>query len=239
MEIKAPIKIPLLIILALIEVSCHNLDNQSSEPFNEVETNALAAITNENLGDFKWLNEPESYEIEAGILKVVALKGTDFFNDPADTKKTSTAPVLYREIKGDFVAKALIRPDFSSLWNAVALMVHIDNDTWIKFAFENSDATGKSIVSVVTKDVSDDSNGAVLEDQGQIWLKLIRKGNIYSMLWSKEGKDFKMARLSSMPAVDSVKIGIEFQSPVGDSAIHEVKYFEVIGSTVKDLRKGE
>ena len=199
----------------------------------------LANITIGNLGDFKWLNEPKSFQIENGTLKVVAKKETDFFNNPEDMEKVSTAPLLFKEINGDFVAKALVRPDFTSLWNAVALMVHIDNDNWIKFAFENSDATGKSIVSVVTKNVSDDANGVILNDQDQIWLKLVRKGNIFSMLWSINGRDFKMARLSAMPKIDSVKIGIEFQSPVGESAAHRIEYFEIEKITVKDLRKGE
>ena len=199
----------------------------------------LANITIGNLGDFKWLNEPKSFQIENGTLKVVAKKETDFFNNPEDMKKVSTAPLLFKEINGDFVAKALVRPDFTSLWNAVALMVHIDNDNWIKFAFENSDATGKSIVSVVTKNVSDDANGVILNDQDQIWLKLVRKGNIFSMLWSINGRDFKMARLSAMPKIDSVKIGIEFQSPVGESAAHRIEYFKIEKITVQDLRKGE
>ena len=203
------------------------------------QNNMLANISVENLETFKWLNEPKSFEIQNGTLKVVAEKETDFFNNPEDNTKTSTAPVLFKEIGGDFVAKALVRPDFTSLWNAVALMVHIDNENWIKFAFENSDATGKSIVSVVTKNVSDDANGVIINDQDQVWLKLVRKDNIYSMLWSKNGKDFKMARLASMPGADTVKIGIEVQSPVGESATHEIDYFEIEKTTVKDLRKGE
>ena len=240
---KKPIyNIRFLIILVLIQMSCNNSENQSSLKGIEIvnmENNKLANITMRNLGDFKWLNEPKSFQIENGTLKVVVKKETDFFNNPVDMKKTSTAPLLFKEINGDFVAKALVRPDFTSLWNAVALMVHIDDDNWIKFAFENSDATGKSIVTVVTKNVSDDANGVTLNNQDQIWLKLVRKDNIYSMLWSMNGKDFKMARLSAMPKVDSVKIGIEFQSPVGESATHVIDYFEIEKTTVKDLRKGE
>ena len=155
------------------------------------------------------------------------------------TQKLATAPVLFKEMTGNFVAEALVRPDFSSTWNAVALMVHIDNDNWIKFAFENSDATGKSIVTVVTKNVSDDANGVILKSVEQVWLKLIRKGNIYSMLWSNDGKDYKMARLTSLPEADSVKIGVEAQCPVGESAMHEILHFGVVETTVEDLRKGE
>ncbi len=231
--------IPLLMMLLLLQLGCAQDKNSKSTGMAHGQNNMLKQLTDKNLGDFKWLNEPGSFEIKEGTLKVVAEKETDFFNNPEDQKKTATAPILYKEVKGDFVAKALVRPDFSSLWNAVALMVHIDNDHWIKFAFENSDATGRSIVSVVTKEISDDANGAILKDQDQIWLKLVRKNHNYSMLWSKDGNDFKMARLSTLPNADSVKIGIEAQSPVGEAATHEIVYFEITKTTVKDLRKGE
>ena len=227
---------PLLLFTLL---SCNNQEIKSPLEHNTVKDLVSPNFKNEDLADYEWMNEPESYEVDNGTLKVVAAKETDFFNNPEDSTITSSAPFLYQEISGNFVAKALVRPDFSSLWNAVALMVYIDNNNWIKFAFENSDATGKSIVSVVTKNVSDDANGAILNDQDQIWLKLIRKDNIYSMLWSIDGENFKMARLSTMPEVESIKIGIELQSPVGEPATHEVDYLEIVKATVKDVRKGE
>ncbi|PRX54588.1 DUF1349 domain-containing protein [Flagellimonas meridianipacifica] len=239
---KLIFKTPFLLCFAILALNCNDPKNTSPTKMAQkgaIENNLLASVSTENLGHFKWLNEPKSFEIENGKMKVVVEKGTDFFNNPEDQKKTSTGPVFFKEIKGDFVARALVRPDFSSMWNAVALMVHIDNDNWIKFAFENSDATGPSIVSVVTKNLSDDANGAILNDQEHIWLKVVRKDNMYSMLWSKNGKDFKMARLSTLKAVDSVKIGIEFQSPVGESASHQIDNFEIDKTRVNDLRKGE
>ncbi|MEL6719369.1 MAG: DUF1349 domain-containing protein [Bacteroidota bacterium] len=227
-----------LIILTSFQLGCNNNNDLQSTELASMQNNVLNQLTNEDISEFKWLNEPKTFDIKDGGLKVVAEKETDFFNNPEDKKKTATAPVLYKELTGDFVATALVKPNFSSLWNAVSLMDHIDDDNWIKFAFENSDATGKSIVSVVTKNISDDANGVIIDEQDQIWLKLIRKDNNYSMLWSKNGKDFKMARLSTLPIADSVKIGIEAQSPVGISATHEIVYFEIIQTTVKDLRKG-
>lgn len=201
--------------------------------------NLLSNLTTENLGDLKWLNEPSSFAIKNNVLTVKAEKGTDFFNNPEDSTITSTAPLLYKQVNGDFVAKALVRPDFSAVWNAVALLVYVDSTNWIKFAFENSDATGPSMVSVVTKKVSDDANGVMLNDQNQVWLKVIRKGNIYSMLWSSDDKTYKMVRLTAMPPVDSLKLGIEAQCPVGAGATHEILYFGLEQKTVQDLRKGE
>ncbi len=196
-------------------------------------------FTEESLNELIWMNEPNSYEIKDGSMRVTVEKGTDFFNNPEDLSVTATAPFLFQEMTGDFVATALVKPDFTSMWNAVALMVHIDDDHWIKFAFENSDATGKSIVSVVTKGVSDDANGVILRSDNEIWLKLVRKNNIYSMFWSKYGSDYKMVRLTTLPETDSVKIGVEFQSPVGDSATHTLHSFKVVETTVEDLRKGK
>ena len=230
----------LLLILMLFGCNQTETETDTSDPLIDMPANNLLSdLSNEELGDFQWMNQPSSYTLKNGALQVVAEKETDFFNNPEDGTVTASAPLLYQEMSGDFVAQALVRPDFSSMWNAVALMVHIDDRYWIKFAFENSDATGPSIVSVVTKEVSDDANGVILEEQNQIWLKLIRKGNIYSMLWSMDGKDFKMARLTSMPAADSVKIGMEAQCPVGESAMHYVDFFGVEKKTVADLRKGE
>ena len=192
-----------------------------------------------DLEGLSWMNEPQLYSLGEGILNVVAEKGTDFFNNPEDGSVTATAPFLCREMDGNFVATAVVRPDFSSQWNAVSLMMMMDTQHWIKFAFENSDATGNSIVTVVTRDVSDDANGVVLHHTDTVWLRMIRKGDIYSMLWSLDGAEYKMARLAKMPSAGTVKIGVEAQSPVGESAAHDILHFEVEERTVADLRKGE
>lgn len=189
--------------------------------------------------DLNWMNPPQSQRTENNSLKITVTEGTDFFNNPEDSSVVGSAPYLYKQIKGDFVVKALVQPDFSDQWNAVALMLHVDSLNWIKFAFENSDATGPSIVSVVTKGVSDDANGAILSNVEKVWLSMARKGNIYSMHWSVDGEHFKMARLTSMISQDPVKIGIEAQSPVGHVATHQIHYFEIMERTVSDLRHME
>ena len=202
------------------------------------KSNLLSELSPQDLGTFNWLNTPEIFKIKDGTLTIETAKGSDFFNNPEDGQLTGNAPFLFREMEGDFVAKALVTPDFSSQWNAIALMVYLDSDHWIKFAFENSDATGPSIVTVVTKELSDDANGVMLTDTKAVWLKLIRKGNNYAMLWSKNDSDYKMARLTTLPKTPSIKIGIEAQCPVGPTATHKISYFGLAKKTVKDMRKG-
>lgn len=199
----------------------------------------LAGLNHENLGDFHWMNTPEHYAFTSEGVFIEASEGTDFFNNPENLERVGSAPFLYSEVSGDFVAIAQVKPNFEATWNACALMVYIDQDNWIKFAFENSDATGPGIVTVVTRGVSDDANGAVLEEHQEVWLKLIRKGNLYAMHWSTDGTHYKMARLSAMPDQMKVKIGMEAQCPSEGPASHAFLFFSLEQKTIGDLRKGE
>ncbi len=233
-----------MLLLSLLFFSC----GKSKQPAPVANTdflskhqgnNLLASMNPENLLGFQWMNAPAAVRFTDGTLQVTATEKTDFFNNPENNEVSATAPLLFKEMAGDFVLTALVKPDFADIWNACALMVHIDSLNWIKFGFENSDATGKSIVSVVTRGVSDDSNGAVLNDAASIWLRIIRKGNIYAMHWSADGETFKMARLSAMPAAGLVKAGIEAQCPAGKPATHRILFLSIEERTVNDLRSGK
>jgi hypothetical protein len=182
-----------------------------------------------------WMNEPE-FKLNNGTLSVEVTKGTDFFNNPEDSSIIGSAPFLFINQDSDFVMKALVEPDFNSQWNALSLMVYLDSLNWIKFAFENSDATGPSVVSVVTKGISDDANGVAMKDRHRIWLAVARKNHLYSMHWSEDGSKYYMARLTAMPNKETVRIGIEAQSPVGLQARHKVLSFDVAFRTVNNLR---
>jgi regulation of enolase protein 1 (concanavalin A-like superfamily) len=213
-----------------------NCNQKKVESTSSTMSATRSNITQEAISDMQWMNPPQSFEVVDSALRVTVSKGTDFFNNPEDSAVVGSAPYLYKEVAGDFIAKAIVQPDFSSQWNAVALFVHLDSLNWIKFAFENSDATGPSIVSVVTKGTSDDANGVILNKEKKVWLAIARKGNIYALHWSLDGENFKMTRLTSMPNQEVVKIGIEAQSPVGDSATHQIHFFEIEKITTEDLR---
>lgn len=238
-------KIKVLALAGMVAFSgCSDLNSPDTEKNTqemkiEQGKNELAGMTEQDMRGFQWMNPPGKFQVADNALHVVAGKGTDFFNNPENGEIAASAPLLFREVSGDFVATTLVRPDFSAMWNAAALLVHADSTHWIKFAFENSDATGKSIVTVVTRGVSDDANGAVLHQPDAVWLKMIRKGNLFAMHWSEDGEAYKMARLSHLPVGETVKIGMEAQCPAGEAATHEFLFFSLGNKTVEDLRKGE
>ena len=230
-----------LTFLSLICLSLNGVYSQTLETDTSLTRgqNMLALISDRDLADLQWLNKPSDYGLANGELIITAKQGSDFFINPEDMAVSNSAPVLYKELADDFIATVSVSPDLSSMWNAAGLLLMIDDSHWIKFVFENSDATGPSIVSVTTRGISDDANGVRLAEKSTIWLKIIRKGNNYAMHWSADGTNFKMARLSAMPASAKVKIGLEAQSPVGEKAIHKFHHFSIESKTVKNLRKGE
>ncbi len=241
-NLNLTIKILLFFFGLSIFLNCkkHTQNPQPEVPENKVDLseNLFIKITEDSLAGFKWLNTPKSYEIDKDYLLVTATGNTDFFINPVDLSSSDSAPFFYREISGDFVAITKVSPDLSLKWNAATFMVIIDPDNWIKFGFENSDATGPSIVSVVTRGTSDDANGVILENTTSVWLKLIRKDNNYAMHWSLDGVKYHMARLAAMRTTDTVKLGLEAQCPVGEKAVHKFEYLNIKSETVEDLRAG-
>ncbi len=201
-------------------------------------SNVLPSMDGNTISPFQWLNPPPQARFEEGTLTIVASPDTDFFIDPENGNSNATAPLLWRDVEGDFVATALVEPDLSDTWHAVALMVLIDDTNWIKFAFENSDATGPSIVSVVTRGVSDDANGAVLSNTQKVWLKLTRKDDVYAMHWSLDGENYRMSRVAKMSHASSVKVGVEAQSPLQAGATHRIHHLSIESKTVENLRTG-
>lgn len=232
----------ILILLFSITISCNNGQKLAGQPLSSAElnrdNNLLLSMSSSDLRGFQWMNAPQSFTFENGILLLKAGNNTDYFNDPATGKVTGTAPLLYREVDGDFVFTVKVKPDFSSVWNAGGLMVYQDSTYWGKLCYENSDVTGPSIVSVVTREVSDDSNGQMILDTEAVWLRIARKENVFAMYWSLDGNDFKMARLFSLPNSNSLRVGLEAQCPAGPSVTHEFLHLSLELRTVNDLRKG-
>ena len=224
---------------------CQSVGEEKGPPmeerldFSESSDNYFSLSSSADRTGFQWINIPKNFGFDAEGMFIESANGTDFFNNPENGDVATSAPFYFVEHSNDFVATALVQPDFASQWNAVSLMVYSDSSHWIKFAFENSDATGKSIVSVVTREVSDDANGVQLNTEDAIWLRIIRKNDLYAMHYSTDGLQYKMARLAQLKTPPKIRIGIEAQSPVGPTVRHRIPYFSIEQKTVADLRKGE
>ena len=185
-----------------------------------------------------WEHAPSAWEaLPGGGIRVTVPPTVDYFVDPAGVMNKDDAPYLHLKVKGDFVARAHLRPTFTTTWDAGAIMVRHDSHHWAKLAYESTDLGTTAVVSVVTNGVSDDANGIDLTVP-DIWLQVFRKGNVLGMHYALDGAAFRMVRVFQLPLPEEVRVGLVAQCPAGPGASVDFLSFSVEEKSVKALRAG-
>lgn len=193
--------------------------------------------------NWKWINE-SSIAIKDNEISISAPGHEDWFCNPVPNDKgeldapAAGAPFFYTDVEGDFIFSAKVKPNHKSTYDACALMVIENEKLWTKLAFEASDFGTNLICCVVTNDVSDDGNGCDIA-QDSVWLKIVRVGNVFSTHYSLDGKDYHMVRIFRLPVQNTVKVGIEAQSPTGEGGERLFYDVTIEKRTATNLRKGE
>lgn len=182
-------------------------------------------------GDLTWRNAPVSWHIDHGnILTIRSGKDTDWFVDPFDSTIHNTAPMLLFMPANDYVFNAKVKVAFNAKWDAGALMVWADEHHWGKLSFELSPAKQPTLVTVVTRGLSDDCNSVPLPGN-TVHLQIAKSGPAYVFYFSTDGKNWHVLRVFSLGEDLKPKIGFESQSPAGDGT--EVVFSEVHYSSKK------
>ncbi|GGD46512.1 DUF1349 domain-containing protein [Paenibacillus nasutitermitis] len=185
----------------------------------------------------EWINEPEEWHFnESSHLKVYASSGADFFIDPAGGHAQFSAPFLYTRIKGEFVMSTRIKVDMKKQYDSGCLMLMADAQNWAKLCFEFFDDQ-PSIISVVTKNTSDDCVSAPLTVT-QPYIRIARGGNCFAFHYSVDGVQWHLVRYFGMEGTTELKVGVVTQSPVGEGCLAEFEYLNIIEQPAEgDIRK--
>ena len=178
-------------------------------------------------GELAWQNAPVSWHVEHGSeLSIHSGKETDWFVDPFDGTVHSTAPMLLFVPADDYVLSAKVKVGFNTKWDAGALMVWADEHHWAKLSFELSPSMQPTMVTVVTRDLSDDCNSMAISGN-TVYLQIARSGPAYVFYSSADGKSWQILRVFSLGDVPKARVGFESQSPAGagtDVVFSEVRY---------------
>ena len=128
----------------------------------------------------------------------------------------NAATLLGTPPAGDFQLSARVSVDFQTQYDAGVLLLWIDEQHWAKFCFEFSPASQPMVVSVVTREVSDDANAFVVPDRS-VWLRVSRVDGVYAYHASTDATMWQLVRVFSLGnGVADHQIGFEVQSPTGD-----------------------
>jgi regulation of enolase protein 1 (concanavalin A-like superfamily) len=187
---------------------------------------------------FGWLNEPEEWGFDSnGRLTVAAPAKADFFADPAGLPAVRSAPFLFKTLEGDFTVSTRMEVKMQTECDSACLMVMADDGNWGKICYENSYQI-PSIVSVVTRGVSDDCNGEGSRAYCPT-LRITRAGDAFAFHYSFDAKFWRLKRYFSFGfAPGAVRVGVVVQSPMGEGCTAGFDCFDYLPGAVEDLRSG-
>lgn len=187
--------------------------------------------------DWKWQTKAKECSMDGAKIKMVAEHDTNLFNSPSGYFKCNHFPYMYVEYEGDFIVTCKMLPKFEEVYDLGCIVVWEDENTWIKFAYENADNGAPSIVSVVTREYSDDCNGPQMT--GEVWMQINRKGDVFALHYSTDGVKWSLARICRVPMKKKVKVGISAQCPKGQQCEVEFENFEITENHYSNQRMAE
>ena len=122
------------------------------------------------------------------------------------------------------------------------LLIFENDSSWAKLCFERSPQGEPTIVSVVTKGVSDDANAFV--KPGPVYLRVARLGRAYAFHASDTGERWELVRYFSLAARSGTnssinpRAGFLAQSPTGEGSAATFSDIVFERRTLEDVRSG-
>lgn len=170
-------------------------------------------------GTLNWQNKPLSWNLDSkNVLTISADAKTDWFVDPFDGTVAKTAPILLFTPGSDYVFSSRVTVNFASKWDAGALMLWADDHHWAKLSFELSPEGKPTLVTVVTRGLSDDCNSLPLPGDS-VHLRVAKSSNTYVFFFSTDGESWQILRTFSLDTQLPVRVGFESQSPAGAGVV--------------------
>lgn len=164
---------------------------------------------------------------------------TDLFTPPDGSTPTNNAFCLLSTPQtGDWQFQAHVSVQQKALFDAGVLLVWHSDTHWAKLCLEQAASNRPMAVSVVTRGVSDDANGEVLE-QPRAYLRISRLGQAFALHTSQNGTHWELLRHFSLDiGLSPVQIGFLVQSPTGEGCQATFDKVTFTPSRLADLRSG-
>ena len=185
-----------------------------------------------------WLNQPQSWDLSPeGQLTITAPAKTDWFIDPQGTVNISNAPALLFPISAPCVVSAQVTVDHVATYDAGVLMVYESPLAWAKLCLELSPQGLPTIVSVVTKGVSDDCNAFPVK--GPAYMRISKLEKAYAFHVLENGGEWSLIRYFKLEDGTNTQMGFLAQAPTGDACTASFREIRFEEKLLTDIRSGE
>jgi len=185
-----------------------------------------------------WDIQPLHFTAKGNTITIVAGKKTDMFRDPNVTYNTDNAPKILFKPADNFVLTASIEHSFTNKWDGGAIVLKSDSLNWIKFCFEKDYTGARRVVSVVTKDISDDCNSVEI-NSNKVFYKLAKADNVITLYYSTDGNKWFLIRHLQFDTKPEFEVGFLAQSPTGTSCTVTFSNILYVERKISDPYTGE
>lgn len=186
----------------------------------------------------RWEGTPETWQLENGSLTIRAGRRTDWFIDPQGETVTHNAPALLLSAAQPCLLKTRVSLEPQSTFDAGALVLLHNAQTWGKLALEFSPQGQLMIVSVVTRGVSDDCNSVPISGNA-VYLRVAKLERAYAFHYSLDAAHWHLVRYFSLGEAAPLEIGFLAQSPMGEGCSAHFSEIDYRLGLLADLRSGE
>lgn len=170
------------------------------------------ATESDPLSRMKWMNEPPSFHLEGGKLRVHSTPKADFYRLPDWI--IDDGNFFHLTVAGDFTFEARINGRFVSRYDQAGFMVRHDAENWMKGGIEFIDGV-RYASTVVTRGFSDWATMKDLTQTDPVWWRIVRRKESIEALCSLDGKTFQSVRQAYFPAQPSLEVGLLCASTEG------------------------
>lgn len=207
----------LLKVVSIMSIFCFISCLVYAQNNNEV---TLSAIPHKLI----WENSPVKFSSGKNELTITAGEKTDMFRDPNVAYNTDNAPKLLFEADENFVLTTAIEHGFANKWDGGAIVIKRDSLNWIKFCFEKDYTGARRVVTVVTKDISDDCNSLEMKSD-KVYYKVAKADNVITLYCGTDGRNWYLVRHLQFDTKPGFKVGFLAQSPTGTTCT--VKFTDI------------
>lgn len=173
-------------------------------------------------------------------IEIISSAETDFFIEPGQPPyNKANAPLLLEPVDNTkpFTFSIKVSPTHLVKYDAGMAFLYVNDSEWLKFAFEVDERMIGRIVTVKTKEFSDDNNHDDIPAKS-VYLKISSDTKVVGFYYSLDAKTWQLVRVFKNEYPQNLKIGIGSQSPAGKGNKAIFSDFQWKEGSVKDFRMG-
>jgi regulation of enolase protein 1 (concanavalin A-like superfamily) len=163
----------------------------------------------------QWFNEAPKWEHKEDRIVITTAPKSDFWRKTHYGFIRDNGHFYYQPVTGDFTVDVKVSGQYNCLYDQAGLMVRVDESCWLKCGIEYVDGV-QNVSAVVTRDFSDWSILPLPDNPASLWLRLVRRKEAVEILYSLDGENYRMYRLTHLTLTETVNVGLMCATPDGE-----------------------